>query len=68
MTLYLHKDITLEDIQDFKNNKEMIGVKYYPKGVTTNSNSGVDSLHSVLHIIKEIFNHLLHQNHKLQNP
>jgi len=36
MTLYLSKIISEEDLHSFKNNKYMIGIKYYPKAATTN--------------------------------
>ncbi|EIW69799.1 hypothetical protein TREMEDRAFT_73620 [Tremella mesenterica DSM 1558] len=42
MTLYLHPDVTPEEIR--KASKAGIkGVKSYPKGVTTNSGSGIES-------------------------
>lgn len=40
MTLYLHQDITNDDLLDFKNHPELIGIKYYPFGITTNSQHG----------------------------
>ena len=44
MTLYLNKNIPLDDLYNFHNYPEMIGIKYYPKQATTNSNNGVQDL------------------------
>ena len=52
MTLYLNKDIPLDDLYNFKKYPEMIGIKYYPKSATTNSQDGVKNLESVSNILK----------------
>ena len=52
MTLYLNKDIPLDDLYNFKKYPEMIGIKYYPKSATTNSQDGVKNLESVTNILK----------------
>tara|TARA_B100001287_G_C22627752_1_gene503438 strand:- start:65 stop:1081 length:1017 start_codon:yes stop_codon:yes gene_type:complete len=52
MTLYLNKNISILDLKDFKKYPELIGIKYYPKSATTNSDFGVSKLDSVLHILK----------------
>ena len=52
MTLYLHKDIQTHDLLDFKNHKEMIGIKLYPQNVTTNSKEGVANVEEFNHIFK----------------
>ena len=52
MTLYLHINIPKEDLYVFKNYPEMIGIKYYPKSATTNSDKGVDNIKSVVHILE----------------
>ena len=51
MTLYLNKNIPKEDLINFKQYPEMIGIKYYPKSATTNSNAGVDNIESVFDIL-----------------
>ena len=45
--LYLHKNISLEDLKNFKNYPEMIGIKYYPKSATTNSEDGIENIESI---------------------
>jgi dihydroorotase len=52
MTLYLSKNISESDLYDFKNNKHMIGIKYYPKAATTNSEQGVSNIKDVFNILK----------------
>lgn len=52
MTLYLHKNISINDLRRFKSLPEMIGIKYYPQNATTNSDFGVDTIESVSHILK----------------
>ncbi|MFW6307995.1 MAG: dihydroorotase [Campylobacterales bacterium] len=43
MTLYLHKDICIEEIKEAQNHN-LHGVKLYPFGVTTNSEDGAKSI------------------------
>jgi len=52
MTLYLNKNLKISELELFKNNSYMIGVKYYPKAATTNSEFGVNNLKDVFHILK----------------
>ena len=47
MTLYLHENIPLEDLTNFKNYPEMIGIKYYPKSATTNSENGINNVENI---------------------
>lgn len=42
MSLYLNSDLTPEEIRKAKE-AGIIGVKSYPRGVTTNSDSGIES-------------------------
>ncbi len=44
MTLYLHRDVTPEVIEEAQNSPELglVGVKFYPQNATTNSAAGVD--------------------------
>jgi dihydroorotase len=51
MTLYLHSGIDYYDIRNITNHKDIIGLKYYPKNVTTNSQYGTEN-------IEEIYAHL----------
>lgn len=41
MTLYLNPDLTIKEIEDAAASGIIVGVKSYPKGVTTNSDSGI---------------------------
>lgn len=51
MTLYLNKDILLDDLYNFKKYPQMIGIKYYPKSATTNSQDGISHIQNVFHIL-----------------
>jgi dihydroorotase len=42
MTLYLHSELTPDDVYAAKQ-AGIVGIKSYPKGVTTNSDSGIES-------------------------
>lgn len=42
MSLYLNSDLTPEEIRKAKE-AGIVGVKSYPRGVTTNSDSGIES-------------------------
>jgi dihydroorotase len=44
MTLYLTAQTTVADIEEAAATKEVVGVKFYPKGATTNSEAGVEGL------------------------
>jgi dihydroorotase len=52
MTLYLNENINIEDIRKFKCYPEMIGIKYYPKNVTTNSQNGINNIKNIFFILK----------------
>ena len=52
MTLYLHENIPLEDLTNFKNYPEMIGIKYYPKSATTNSENGINNVENIFFILE----------------
>lgn len=43
MTLYLNPKLTVEDIMKASKTGIIKGVKSYPKGVTTNSEGGIES-------------------------
>ena len=45
MTLYLTDDTPPEEIVRARNSRDVVGVKLYPAGATTNSASGVTDLH-----------------------
>ena len=38
MTIYFNDGLTLEELKKIKTSSKIIGIKLYPKGVTTNSN------------------------------
>ena len=44
MTLYLTDKISLDEIKKIPKHKQIIGIKYYPAGATTNSDSGVKNI------------------------
>lgn len=46
MTIYFNEGLTLEELKKIKASSKVIGIKLYPKGVTTNSNKGIDSFES----------------------
>ena len=46
MTIYFNEGLTLEELKKIKASSKIIGIKLYPKGVTTNSNDGMDSFES----------------------
>ena len=52
MTLYLNENIPVNDLYNFKKYPQMIGIKYYPKSATTNSQDGVKNLETVSNILK----------------
>ena len=52
MTLYLHKNIKIDDLINFKKHKEMIGIKFYPKNATTNSTHGTDKIENMSKILQ----------------
>jgi dihydroorotase len=55
MTLYLTSALTPNEIKECKRNGHVIAVKYYPKGLTTNSEHGASSDFSDFHpVLKEM--------------
>lgn len=46
MSLYLHPDVTVEQIDLASEEEDIFGVKLYPAGVTTNSQQGVRDIKS----------------------
>ena len=46
MTIYFNEGLTLEELKKIKASSKIIGIKLYPKGATTNSNDGINSLES----------------------
>ena len=46
MTIYFNEGLTLNELKEIKASSKIIGIKLYPKGVTTNSNEGIDSFES----------------------
>jgi dihydroorotase len=46
MTIYFNEKLTLEELKRIQISSKIIGIKLYPKGVTTNSNKGIDSFNS----------------------
>ena len=52
MTIYFNEGLTLEELKKIKASSKIIGIKLYPKGVTTNSNDGIDSFESGYNIFE----------------
>jgi dihydroorotase len=46
MTIYFNENLTLEELKKIQVSSRVVGIKLYPKGVTTNSNMGVGSFES----------------------
>ena len=46
MTIYFNEKLTLEELKRIQFSSKIIGIKLYPKGVTTNSDKGIDSFNS----------------------
>jgi dihydroorotase len=44
MTLYLTDKTSPDEIKKIPDHKQIIGIKYYPAGATTNSDSGVKNI------------------------
>ena len=44
MTLYLTEKTLLDEIKKIPEHKQIVGIKYYPAGATTNSDSGVKNI------------------------
>jgi len=43
MAIYFNEGLNLEELKKIKASSKVIGIKLYPKGVTTNSNKGIES-------------------------
>jgi dihydroorotase len=54
MTLYLTDRTTREEIRAAKSSGIVFGVKYYPAGATTNSDSGVTAIGNVHRVLEEM--------------
>ena len=54
MTLYLTDTLKLEEIDLLAKSEEVIAIKYYPAGATTNSENGVTSIENVYPIIERM--------------
>jgi len=54
MTLYLTDQTSVEELIKLKNTPEVVAIKYYPAGATTNSDSGVTDLRKVWHLLEKI--------------
>lgn len=52
MTLYLTGDTTVAEIEAAAAAEEVLGVKLYPRGATTNSEAGVDGLESLVAVLE----------------
>ena len=50
MTLYLNENISADDIVRISTSKNLGGIKFYPKGVTTNSSKHVSDHRNYFHI------------------
>ncbi len=57
MTIYLSEDISLDELQKISETEDIIAVKYYPAGATTNSQFGVRSLKNCYKVF-ELMSHL----------
>ena len=57
MTIYFNEGLTLAELKKIKVSSKVIGIKLYPKGVTTNSSKGMDSFESgykIFEIMQEL--------------
>ncbi len=52
MTLYLTDNTSVTEIKKLKEIEQIIAVKYYPAGATTNSDAGVTDLHNVWAVLE----------------
>jgi dihydroorotase len=59
MTLYLTDDLTPAEIERAKHSGVVHGVKLYPKGATTNSQAGVDSVAALAPVLEALERHAL---------
>ena len=56
MTLYLHKNLDINEIKKINDCKEIVGIKFYPKNATTNSEFGIDKLEEIFTILSVMEN------------
>ena len=54
MTLYLTDNMKPAEVSNIKESPHVMGIKYYPSGATTNSNSGVTHVTKVYHLIEKM--------------
>lgn len=54
MTLYLTDNTSPKEIERITQTENIIGVKYYPTGATTNSDDGVSAIDKVLGVIEKL--------------
>lgn len=52
MTLYLTDNTPVNEIVKLKDNSDIVAIKYYPAGATTNSDSGVTDLRKVWQVLE----------------
>jgi len=52
MTLYMSKNLIIEELKDLKNHQTISGIKYYPKNATTNSSNGIKNIMEIFHVLK----------------
>jgi len=57
MTLYLTDNTSPEEIEKLAQTPDMLAVKYYPAGATTNSDSGVTNMSKVWDVLKVMQEH-----------
>ncbi len=54
LTLYLNSSLDFQDIQNAFEDKIIFALKYYPKGATTNSKSGIDDVKETMDILEKM--------------
>lgn len=54
MTLYLTPQTKIEDVKEAGKNQHVVGMKLYPTGATTNSQSGVSNLRELYPVFEEM--------------
>ena len=54
LTLYLNKYLDFEDIKNAFDEKIIFALKYYPKGATTNSKSGINDVKEIMNILEKM--------------
>ncbi|MDN5479589.1 MAG: dihydroorotase, partial [Chryseobacterium sp.] len=56
MTLYLTKSMTLDELRLVSEKPNILGIKYYPEGATTNSQYGVKNIKEIYQLIENLEN------------